>query len=212
MPDHLPNRQTAHENAAYLMGRDAALARASWVVDGNTDAAAIAGVVRMLDNGEDVSDYLPARPDLSGEWADEMNPARLFEEVSGWDAHAEASFSVDAFGDYVDALCEAWEAGVSDTFEAECERILRAALPTSADITAPRFADGNLLGRYPVTLVRLLPTGDSNPGFLVRFEDGHEAGAFRRELRATARGWEAIDALQRASRGWEVNEHRSTNR
>jgi len=65
-------------------------------------------------------------------------------------------------------------------------------------ISAPRFSSGDYLGHYPCTIVRALPTGDSNPGYLVRFEDGHEAGAFRRELRATMHGWSTIDAADAA--------------
>jgi hypothetical protein len=77
-------------------------------------------------------------------------------------------------------------------------------------ITAPRHHDGDLLGHYDVVVVRALWVG-SDPAFLVRFEDGHEAGAFRRELRANARGWQHIDALQQdattravsGSRDWD---------
>src|SRR3954462_13977133 len=76
--DHAPNAQTFHEHCAYLRGVDDAETAATWTVDGNTDRDAIAQVVAMMDDGApDVFDYLPAMPDLSGQWADQMNPARL---------------------------------------------------------------------------------------------------------------------------------------
>lgn len=122
-------KRAAHLEAATQLGRDAGLAAASWVVDGNTDQAHIARMVAWLDDGDPrADDYLPARPNLSGEWADAPTPKSIFEEVTGWDAHAEASWNADAYHDYVSALCDAFEAGVDETFEVECERILRAAL------------------------------------------------------------------------------------
>jgi hypothetical protein len=122
----------AHGLAAYRAGVDAARAAASWCCDGNTKPEAIAGVLAMLDSGDDITDYLPARPDLSGQWADEMNPRRLFEEITGWDAHAEGSWNADAYGNYVDALADAWERGVSDTFLDACESELRASAPEAS--------------------------------------------------------------------------------
>lgn len=47
-----------------------------------------------------------------------------------------------------------------------------------ATFTAPRFENGEVLGRFPVVIVRLIAL-DS---YLVRFDDGHEAGAFVREI------------------------------
>lgn len=67
-------------------------------------------------------------------------------------------------------------------------------------ITAIRFHNGNRMGRYDCEIVRFLDTGDDNPAFVVRFEDGHEAAAYRRELHATADAWREIDAVQAAAR------------
>jgi hypothetical protein len=52
-------------------------------------------------------------PNLSGEWADAATPAQLFEEVTGLDAHAEASWQHDAYTAVVDDLCAQWETAVN---------------------------------------------------------------------------------------------------
>ena len=124
--DHMPNRQTAHESRAYDLGAEHARATASWVTDGNTSESTVSALLEDLTNG--VYDFLPTAPNLSGEYADDLTPRRLFEDVTGMDAHAEATWNADAYHAYLEALCDAYEAGVSDTFETECERILRAAL------------------------------------------------------------------------------------
>jgi hypothetical protein len=124
-------RYSDAELAAYQRGVQDAIAAASWVIDGNTKREAVAYVVGLLDAGDPAADdYLPARPNLSGEWADELTPGRLFEEVTGHDAHAEATFNQDAYQAVLEPICQAYEAGVDDTFSDECERVLRAALET----------------------------------------------------------------------------------
>lgn len=45
-------------------------------------------------------------------------------------------------------------------------------------ITAPRFESGEKLGHFPVVIVRRL----SEDSYVVRFKDGHEAGAFEHEI------------------------------
>jgi hypothetical protein len=119
---------TDHERQAYELGVQAATDAASWVLDGNTGADHIRRVLAMLDNGDpQADDYLPARPDLSGEWADAPTPASLAHDLPAGYFDDPAA---DAVGDgTVEAIADAWEAGVSDTFTTECERILRAALP-----------------------------------------------------------------------------------
>lgn len=99
-------------------GEDAARSAASWCVDGNTDEEHARRVVRMLDDGDPEADeYLPRRPDLSGEWAGEPTPQSLAKEIVGTDCPDEI----------VEAISEAWEEGVTETFEQECERLLRTA-------------------------------------------------------------------------------------
>lgn len=115
----IPEHREAILRAAYELGCEHARNAASWV---NTDAR----LLTMLNEGDpQVWDYLPRVPDLSGEWADGLTPVSLFREVTGVDP--EGGVSV-AEGKVVDALCDAYEAGVSDTFAGECERVLRASL------------------------------------------------------------------------------------
>lgn len=107
--------RTDHELEAYQLGVKAALAAASWIVDGNTKTEFIPAVLVMFDDGDPaVDDYLPRRPDLSGEFADAVTPQTL----CAW---------IGCTSDESEAVCGAWEDGVSDTFMDECERILRAA-------------------------------------------------------------------------------------
>jgi hypothetical protein len=123
MPDQ--TFTTDHEREAYELGRDAAIAAASWVLDGNTSQDHIRRMVAMLDAGDPVAyDYLPAQPNLSGEWADAPTPLSLTTEIVG--------DSVDP-DPIVDEIADAWEAGVSDTFQYECERILRDALEDTSE-------------------------------------------------------------------------------
>jgi len=115
--------------AAAQLGRDAGAAAGTWAADGNTTDEHRRNVLAMLADGDPAADdFLPARPDLSGQWADAPTPTSLFEDVTGLDSHAEASWNVDAYHALVDELCSAWEDGVSETFEASCERELRAGL------------------------------------------------------------------------------------
>lgn len=118
-----------HERAAYALGVEHALDAASWVIDGNTSQEHIARMVAMLENGDpEAYDYLPRRPDLSGEYADDMTPVRLYGEIIGYN---DAGGIDDEDGETTAALCDAYESGVDDTFEHECERILHSALVTS---------------------------------------------------------------------------------
>jgi len=108
-----------YEREAYELGAEHARIAASWV-DGNTSHDAIVRVVAMLDAGDpEAYDYLPREPNLSGEWADDLTPLRLVTEIAGDEIDPDP---------IIDAVCEAYERGVSDTFEPECERILRAAV------------------------------------------------------------------------------------
>lgn len=115
---------------ARRLGREAGTAAGSWAADGNTPPDVIRRALAALDEGGFAADfYLPPRPNLSGEWADNPTPASLFHDITGFDAHAEATFNPDAYGHVVERLCEAWEQGADETYEAECERTLRAFLP-----------------------------------------------------------------------------------
>ena len=120
MQDHM----TDHEREAYELGAEHARNAASWAVDGNTAQDAIRRVVAMFDEGDPEGFfYLPTEPNLSGEWADDLTPRRLWATIVEGDEAAD-----DPDGDSLDALCDAYEAGVHDTFESECERVFREAL------------------------------------------------------------------------------------
>lgn len=110
---------------AYRMGQQAGRNAASWAADGNTTQEHARKVLRMLADGNpEAWDFLPNHPDLSGEWADDLTPNALAYSL-GVD-HLE---NMDA----VEALSDAWEAGVSDTFGATCEEELRKVWgPTEA--------------------------------------------------------------------------------
>jgi len=126
------NSRTIHEQEAYELGVADAIAAASWVIDGNTPLEAIRRTIALLDAGDDIDPYLPATPNLSGEWADDRTPISLYEEITG-NSHGieedNAGLAYEAsVGSVVDALCDAYEEGVSSTFVSECERILREAI------------------------------------------------------------------------------------
>jgi hypothetical protein len=127
MPDQ--TYTTDHEREAYELGRDAAIAAASWVLDGNTSQDHIRRMVAWLDDGDPRADeFLPAMPDLSGEWADAPTPRSLFEDITGLMRTRKRHSAMAPITRSRTEIADAWEAGVDDTFMAECERILRDAL------------------------------------------------------------------------------------
>lgn len=104
---------------AFNEGTDAAEAAASWIVDGNSDVEGARRLLSQLQDGDPAADdFLPARPDLSGEFADAPTPQTLFAAIVGRDPESIAD------GELMDALADAWEEGVSDAFTPACERQL----------------------------------------------------------------------------------------
>jgi hypothetical protein len=127
MPDH--TTRTTYEQTAYELGCEHARNSASWAIDGNTSQEHIARLLGMLDAGDpQVWDFLPIAPNLSGEYADDLTPNKLADDLfgHGWCPDFYAPEGEDAAR--MDALCDAYEEGVTDTFGFECERILRDAL------------------------------------------------------------------------------------
>lgn len=109
-------------------GREAGERAASWVIDGNTKHEAIVALVKLFDDGDpSTDDYLPARPSLSGEWADSPSPIELYREITGREPEESLGFETE-HGWLIDKLANAWEEGVAETFETECERIVREAV------------------------------------------------------------------------------------
>jgi len=97
-------------------GREAALAAASWILDGNAPDGHYARLLATLNAGDPVVyDFLPVPPALSGEWAGDPTPLNLAREITGEDNPADG---------LIDALADAWEYGRDDAFIDECERLL----------------------------------------------------------------------------------------
>lgn len=112
------------------MGVLAAKCAASWTCDGNTSAEGIRWALKLADDGDPrLDECLPARPDLSGQWASDLTPQHLVADIIGWDTLE--ALSDDVRTDTMDTLANAWEDGVSDTFEDACVAELRASLPDS---------------------------------------------------------------------------------
>jgi hypothetical protein len=118
--------RTTHEQEAFDRGVEDAVAAASWIIDGNTPQDSIRRVIELIDAGDDLDVYLPRRPNLSGEYADDLTPIGLVRAITG--QHIDDVSPEDA-----EALCDAYEEGVAETFDVECERILRAALEPCRD-------------------------------------------------------------------------------
>lgn len=81
------------------------LAAATWFE--TDDPGTLLAMIR--DGDQRVDDYLPAQPNLSGEMADGMTPARLLDEL-GEDID-------DVDPDDVDAICTAYETAVAGHWE-----------------------------------------------------------------------------------------------
>lgn len=135
--DHGPTREDMPvlERArlqARAMGRAAGRAQGSWAADGNTSAEHISRVLTMLEEGDPQAwDHLPRTPDLSGEMADDPTPQSLAADILGDpdDLPADMLEEDSVRAEVVEALEDAWEEGVAQTFEEECERTLRAFAP-----------------------------------------------------------------------------------
>lgn len=84
-------------------GYEAGAAAGSWVVDGNTSAAAAAALLVGLEDGDPaVLDSLPGSP-LSGEWADGPTPSSVLADVG-------LSYSSSAEPEVLDDLLRSFEA------------------------------------------------------------------------------------------------------
>lgn len=108
------------EEESRRLGRQAAENAASWI--GPVECRAARELLGRIADGDPRADeYLPARPDLSGEWADERTPLSLAREVIG-----DERLGVTRLRDeLVDALAEAFEEGVGEAFEDACVAEIR---------------------------------------------------------------------------------------
>jgi hypothetical protein len=93
------------EDMAGRLARYHCLAAATWLE--TDDPGTLLAMIR--DGDPRVDDYLPAQPNLSGEMADGLTPARLLDEL-GEDID-------DVDPDDVDAICTAYETAVADHWE-----------------------------------------------------------------------------------------------
>ena len=110
---------------AKQMGREAAVNAATWVVDGNSDPAAVRRTLEMLQNGDpEAYDRLPAMPTLSGEFADDPTPRSLAADVGYCWFDAETDDEDGVRFEIIGEIATAWEEGVSETFEQACEEEL----------------------------------------------------------------------------------------
>lgn len=114
-------REESYAVEARQRGRNAAEAAATWTVDGNTKRDHALRVLGMIRAGDpEADDYLPNRPNLSGEFSDAPTVQSLTAEIIG----AETEPYGDEIEPYMDVVADAFEDGVGEAFEPACEREL----------------------------------------------------------------------------------------
>lgn len=101
------------------IGREHGRNAASWFEADAWDRV-LAGI---RDGDPEILDMLPTA-DLSGQWADGYTPTQLYEDATGGNWHADASFrnDWDANQEILNGLCDAYELGFSEAVEAEITR------------------------------------------------------------------------------------------
>lgn len=66
-------------------------------------------------------------PNLSGEYADEMTPAKLLEDVL-WYTDAERGEHTDEVEEALDDICNEWEQGVGEGYEWQLAQLAKSAM------------------------------------------------------------------------------------
>lgn len=66
-------------------------------------------------------------PNLSGEYADEMTPAKLLEDVL-WYTDADRGEHTDEVEEALDDICNEWEQGVGEGYEWQLAQLAKSAL------------------------------------------------------------------------------------
>jgi hypothetical protein len=66
-------------------------------------------------------------PNLSGEYADEMTPTKLLENVL-WQTDAHRGMHVEEIEEALDDLCTEWEQGVGEGYEWQLAQLAKSAL------------------------------------------------------------------------------------
>jgi hypothetical protein len=110
-------------SAAYRRGRFAAEARATNTEIPGPPITAEALIALIEEESPAAEAFLPSRPDLSAEWGGSETPRTLVRTITGHDP---------VHPDEEDAICEAWERGVSDHFYQACITELRRRIERRA--------------------------------------------------------------------------------
>lgn len=117
------------KRTAVQLGSEAGQAAASWVFDGNTDDARYAAVLQAIKDCDGAVLDEIRTPNLSGEWADEMDAFRLGEMCRLTDAVPADS---DGYSEALQELCDMWENAAAFAMQAELERQCLAHLGCQA--------------------------------------------------------------------------------
>lgn len=100
---------------AAALGASHAHTAATWVTDGNESDESRAQKLKYIQEGDPAMyQYLPRRPDLSGELSDSYDAATLIEEVTGRNAE-------DVDHEDRETIVGAWENAVDEHFVSACE-------------------------------------------------------------------------------------------
>lgn len=110
---------SSYEQRAAKIGRNAGVAAASWVFDGNTTQETYKSFLAAIEGGDPLILDSVRTPDLSGEFAGDYTPGRLLHDVNAMGKVSEERKST---------IAEAWENAAGDAFWAEIERACRAQL------------------------------------------------------------------------------------
>lgn len=112
--------------AARDLGAEHATSAATWITDGNDTDDSRRAKLRTIEN--DGIGAVICAPNLSYEWADDLSPHRLYGEITGRSHEDRIAEDEDSDGEIMNALCDAYERGVSEVFEDACVRELRGWL------------------------------------------------------------------------------------
>lgn len=113
---------------AEALGRKAGESSAYWAIQDLWGGRATRGeketaqsVLRQLEDGDPAIYDAFSLPNLSGEWADEMNSNDLFWSCMGHEYFPDADDNMEI----MDELCTTWEQAVSDSFFSTLEQSAR---------------------------------------------------------------------------------------
>jgi len=133
VPDDLPIVEKCIITARNL-GKEAGANCAEWVAmdsfggrctrDCKKNARA---VLDAIEDGSLLDSYDYNLPNLSGEYADEMTPAKLLEYVM-WKTDAERGEHTDEVEEALDDICNEWEVGVIEGYEWQLAQLAKSAL------------------------------------------------------------------------------------